>query len=194
MAQHHALGPAGGARRINNGGERRRVARNVARGAAVSGQPLLDRFQPRLVGRRRLRFDGQDAHQPAQLIAHGRERFPLLVGAQQQRLAAGVVEYVGDVVAAVLGIKRDDDEPQSQRCLIENHPLRRVAQHDCDTVTRFQTVSFEGRLPARDLAVDLPPGIVAPVGVLLVVVPIRDGFGCAFDARRKQAVECYRFR
>jgi hypothetical protein len=100
-----------------------RIARDMTRRAAVVRQPLLDRFEARLVGGRRLRRHREYAHETAELIAHSGERFPLLVGAQQQHLAVRIIENVSDVVAAVLRVERHDDQAQSQRGLVENHPL-----------------------------------------------------------------------
>jgi len=128
------------------------------------------------------------------LVAHGGKGFPLLVGAEQQYFATRIIEYVGDVIAAVLGIERHDDQAQSHRRLIEDHPFGRIAQHHRHAVAGLKAVALECRLPARDLAVDLRPSVVAPVGVLLVIVAIRDSLGRAFHALAKQAVERHRFR
>ena len=192
MAEHHALGPAGGSRGVNNGRQRGRIARHVARLAATLRQPLIDRFEPRVVAGARQRFHRQDAHQPAELIAHAGEGFPLLVRAEQQHLATGIVEDIGDVFGTVLRIQRHHDQAEAERRLIKDHPLRRVAQHHRHAIAGLQTVAFQRRLPARDLVIHLRPGVIAPVGVPRVEIAAGDCLRRAFDALAEQAVERYR--
>ena len=194
MAQHHALGPPRRARRVHYGRQRGGFARNVARIAAIVGEPLFDRLHPRVPGGVRLRLNGQDAHQSAELVAHAGEFLPLLVGAEQQHLALRIIEYVGDVVGTVLGIERDHDQPQPQRRLVEYHPFRRVAQHDRHAVAGLEAIAFERGLPARDLMVDLRPSVITPVRVLAIEIAISDCIRRAPDAFAKESVKGHCFR
>ena len=188
MREHHALGTPGRARSVDNGCERMRIARHVARLSARVRQPFVERFQARL-SRIRDRRDREDARQPAELVLDFRQRLPLLRTLDHQHLAASIADDVGGVVRAVLGIERHHHQPQAERRLIVDHPLRTVAQHHCDAVAGPEPVLFQSGLPARRLVIHLHPGVIAPVAVRLVEMPIRDQIRSALYALPEQAVE-----
>ena len=135
MAQHHAFGRAGRARRINDRCERGGVARDVARLAALVGQPLRDRIHPHVCVRVIRRLYDEDAHQATEFPAYLGKFLPLLIRAKQQHPALRIIQDVGNVVRTVLGIERHHDQAESQRRLVEYHPFRRVAKHDGDAVS-----------------------------------------------------------
>ncbi len=191
MRQHHALGSAGGAGGVDDGRQSLRVARHVARRPAIFGKPFRQRFHPCIasVGHR---VDGKDAREAGELALDVRKRVPLIGALQQQHLAAGILENVSDVVRPVLGVERHHHQPQAQRRLVERHPFRRILQHHRDAVARLQTVALERRLPARDLAIDLRPGVVAPVVVLRIVGAVGDQIRGALHPLAEHPVERYR--
>ena len=188
MRAHRALGPAGGARRVEDGGVVLRVDGDVGRrGGLVHGaqrqgeRPLGDRCGtarrlPDLEGSRRLGpvLVGHDERaEVGQAAQEGPEALGPL-GVDEGHLGAGVLEAVAQLLAAPPRIERHHDGA-GERGRPEGHdPLGQVAHDDGDAVALGDA---ERRLQAvRQRAGD---AVVLREGGPLVLVDQEDGVAVA---------------
>ena len=192
VTEHHPLRFACGTRGIDDGRQRIRVGGQMTCRATVFGEPLRNRSQTRFVNRLCQRLDDEDTHQTTQLLAQAGKALPLLERAEDDDLATGIVEDVGDIVRPVLRVERHHHQAEAECCLIEHHPFGRIAHHHGDTVASLQTIAFQRRLPTRHLAINLRPTVVTPIGKVLIEIAVRQRLRRTLYAFAQQPVECAR--
>ena len=165
VAEHDALGPAGGAGGVDDRGQGMRV-RGQRRGRPRGGgrlQPGLDIAQARVRVLAVVALEQQHALQAVQIRDRLREPPPVRPGLHQQQAAPGVVEDVGHVVRPVLGVQRHHHQAQPLGGLVEADPVGTVAQLDGDTLAGLEPLGGQRGAPAGHprthvLPVDLAPG------------------------------------
>ena len=114
---------------------------------------------------------------------------PACLIVQQQQPGLGLLEDIGDIVGAVIGIEGDDHQPQPQCSLVEAGPLRTIAQAQGDPVPRLKAKRVQGSLPPGNLRPELFPAETTPPLRRFVEVTVGLPRGRAADALAQQAVE-----
>ena len=188
VRQHHALGPAGGAARVDDRGEALRVVRDVTVDAGFR-QPFGHRLHPRIAEGRARGVQHQDALHAREVDLQHAKLVPLLLRIEQHQPRAAVGEDVGDVVRAVDGVERHGDEALAVGRLVEHHPFGGVALHQRDAVAGIQALLREPGLPAADSRIHLGPGARAPAAGVGVEVDVGGAVRGALRALTEQAVK-----
>ena len=188
MRQHHALGLAGGARGIDDSRQFVAIARPLVLQPGLGWQPLVCVAQARLIVRGDL-VQADHALDAAELVAHRAHLLPLFGSLEQQHPGLRIVDDVSRIVRPVHGIQRNHDQAQRHRRLFEHHPLRTVAQHQCDAVACRQVLAQQRVLPARHLVAHLRPGQCQPGFLPVVEIAVSDGVGRAFRPFDEQAIQ-----
>jgi hypothetical protein len=194
VREHHALGPPGRAGGVDDRGELQRVRVHARHPDRVLRQPALGVEHPLVARAACGPSHEQHAHQSAELVAHRRERLPLLERLEQQHLGPAVLDDVGDVVRPVLRVQRHHHRTQAHRRLIVGDPRGAVAQHHRHPVAGRDAVALQRMLPARNLALHFGPGIVAPRRFGLVVFAIGDAARRSAHPLGEQPIERFRLR
>jgi len=167
VTEHHALGLAGGARGIDDGGQLVGLQGMGLQLALEAEQPVGQGIQARVVGLV-IRLDGvhgDDAPETFEAVAHLQDLLPLQAALHHHQLHIGLAHDVGDVLGAVVGVQGHGDQAQPQTGLVEHHPFPAVAQHDRHPVAGLEALLEHGLLPSAHLGGHLAPGALHP-GVL----------------------------
>ena len=152
---HHALGRAGGARGVHDGGE------FVARAHRVTGQRrgLGDDVVPGgvgllgVVGRQRVAHAGQ---------AGGHAGFhagPAVELADEQQLRAAVLQDLADGAGGQRGVQRHRDGAGHPDGVVGHQPVRGVLGQHRHPVARLDALGLQPRGHAPGLVHDLTPGV-----------------------------------
>ncbi len=169
MGEEHALGRAGGPRRVEHGGDvlrlrlERPLPEALAPGRLGPGPLLQERVQghhPRVVGLAVEQHGSLQRRDPVPDLPH---LFQLLRVRHEHQPDLGVVQDVLDLVARQRVVDRDVGDPGAERRPVGLRPLRPVLRQDRHPRPALQPQPFQAQGDAPDPIQHLPVGDRAPV-------------------------------
>ena len=171
VRQHHALGLAGGARGIDDGGE---VFRSGRRGSwrgqrlPCTAQPLRERAQGRAVGTGRMGLQGRvfvrhhHSAQRGKRCSHIADVFPLRDLVDNQHRGFAVLQDVGNAARVVDSMQRNGYPTRRQGGLVGTDGVQPVGQQNGHACAVGQLHGDEGLRPLRHPFCHLRPAQVKP--------------------------------
>ncbi len=180
-AVHHALGQAGGAGGVDDGGQFRR---QQVWGCPGSVSRLAGRPSVKSNVARRTQRQADGGHAGRNAGGHGG---PVIELADKHQRRLGMLQHVGDGIGGEVGIKRDRDMPRHPDCQVGDDPVRAVFRDQGNVRALGQLPGAQPVRSATGLLADVGPGEglhLAPANGLNQDKP---GAGAALHVRRRPA-------
>ncbi len=176
VRQHHALGLAGGARGVHEGGQRLPVQLRLAPGQFAGQRPQStpaarqERSPGADAGRQiaAQRVKSDDAAQAGQVVAHLAELVELAAGRDKQPAGAGVGQLIANLLRGQGGVGRDIDGGGAEHAHVGDQPFQAVLGEQADAVARLDAGVGQGGGTGQGIGPVLRPGQVVIQAVTLV--------------------------
>ena len=177
VGEHHALGPARGARGVADRGKRVVFEIRDFEGKVALRQPRIDA----LVAAAGFGLQAQDARRRRCGL---REQTGHAAGLDHEQARAAVLDAPGDVLGVVVHVKRHDHQAEAERGLVGRDPVHAVFQAQRQAVAALKSFGPQQLLPACRASSHFPCRQVAPA--VLEELAIEDALGRA-ELRPQQA-------